>query len=254
MKHLLVFVCFWVVEDIIQSFNSIYTEDIDYFIVENKSPRSNEIEEFFKTKKLKGYIQFEKNILYNTLNIFNQDFRSLLNEYDVITYTDCDLYFENINDTFKEILTNLDQPRVMVSSADVFLGNHYDIEPKERIIGIDKFKEIMSKRIQEPGSIEKMTGLVLMTLKKESLFTILNSPDLHFRVTGVDRVMTENGGIWVHTRKNLAYHLAWDHYTSNDEYGVWKKKEFEGKTSEEFWNRQEFSNYRIIGQETNEGV
>lgn len=248
MKHLLVFFCFWQVEDIIQSFNSMESKGIDCFVVENHSIRSSEIESFFKTKKLKGYIQLDENIAYNALNIFNQDYRELLDKYDIISYTDGDLYFINIRNTYKEILSNLKKPNVMISSANVFTGDDYYKfnNPQYSIVGIDEFRKTMRKRKVEQGAIEGMTGLVLVTLKKESLFSILNTQNFHFRTTGLDRRVSELGGKWTHSRKNLAYHLTWDHYTLQDEYYIWKVKELEGITPDEFWDKRVYATYRRI--------
>ena len=53
MSHICVFLAFQNVEIIKTSFDSMYVEGVDYFIVENPSENSKQIEEYFKTKKLK---------------------------------------------------------------------------------------------------------------------------------------------------------------------------------------------------------
>ena len=117
MKHILVFFAFRNTEDIKTSFDSLYLDTIDYFVVENKSEFSDEIEKYFSTKRLKGYIQFEKNIASNAMTIFVRDFFKFLSEYDIITLTDGDLYFYDIKSTLDEIISNLDYPKALVSSA-----------------------------------------------------------------------------------------------------------------------------------------
>ena len=67
MKHICVFFIFNNLEHIIKSFESIQNSNIDYFIIENKSGNSTQIQEYFSTKNLKGYIQFKENISNNSI-------------------------------------------------------------------------------------------------------------------------------------------------------------------------------------------
>src|SRR5271157_5185698 len=140
MKHILVFFAFRNVEDIISSFDSMYLDTIDYFVVENKSDFSGDIEKYFSTKKLKGYIQFERNIAGNALSIFVKDFYDLLREYDIITMTDGDIYVADIKDTFDEIIKNLDYPKAVVSSITLYGWNSFELPPKRRIAGLENFR------------------------------------------------------------------------------------------------------------------
>ena len=69
MSHIIVFQAFYTLEHIKMSFESMQTEGVDYYVVENPSPYSDSIREYFMTKNLKGYIQFEENIGSNAMNI-----------------------------------------------------------------------------------------------------------------------------------------------------------------------------------------
>ena len=102
MNHICIFFIYHNLDHIIKSFESIQTPNVDYFIIENKSKNSNKIQEYFSTKTLKGYIQFEKNISNNAIEIFLNDYKELLLEYDYITITDGDLEIKDIYSTFKE--------------------------------------------------------------------------------------------------------------------------------------------------------
>jgi phosphosulfolactate synthase (CoM biosynthesis protein A) len=104
MKHICVFFIYNNLEHIIKSFESIQCPNIDYFIIENKSDNSSKIQEYFFTKNLKGYIQFEENISNNAIEIFLKDYKELLLEYDYITITDGDIEIKDINSTFKELI------------------------------------------------------------------------------------------------------------------------------------------------------
>ena len=118
MKHICVFLAYQNFEHIKMSFESMYLDSIDYFIIENKSDKSNEIRNFFESKKLKGYIQFQKNIAANAVNIFIKDFYNLLMEYDVITITDGDLYVYNIQDAFLFCETSFHIEKVFVIGGE----------------------------------------------------------------------------------------------------------------------------------------
>ena len=91
-KHICIFFCYEQVDVIKTAFDSNYVEGIDFFVVENGSRNSKEIEQYFQTKNLKGYIQFEKNISGNAMNIFLKDYMDLLKGYDDITITDGDFF------------------------------------------------------------------------------------------------------------------------------------------------------------------
>ena len=69
MKHICIFFIYNNLEHIIKSFESIQDPNVDYFIIENKSDNSSKIQEYFFTKNLKGYIQFEENISNNAMDV-----------------------------------------------------------------------------------------------------------------------------------------------------------------------------------------
>lgn len=69
-KHICVLFCFNNIQHIKQCYESLYNDNIDYFVVENKSTNSQQIQEYFNKQNLKGYIQFEQNITYKAMEIF----------------------------------------------------------------------------------------------------------------------------------------------------------------------------------------
>ena len=88
-KHICILFCFNNVDHIITCYESLQIDNVDFFVIENKSENSDLISTYFKTKPLTGYLQFNSNISNNAVTIFLKDFRSLLEQYDYITITDC---------------------------------------------------------------------------------------------------------------------------------------------------------------------
>lgn len=221
MKHICIFLAFNNFEHIKLSFESMYLDNIDFFVIENPSENSEKIKEFFLTKKLKGYIQFEKNIAANAVNIFIRDFYSLLEQYDIITITDGDLYLADARDCFKEIIDNLNYPNVIISSANLFKENYYNL--KNPIIGIDNYiKKYKDSQIESKPTYAN-TANNLITLKKENLSILKN---IYYLDSNISRKVNSLNKKWASTTKNIVYHLTWDLYSQNTEYYKWKLKVF----------------------------
>lgn len=220
MKHVCIFLAFWNVDLIKTSFDSLYHEGMDFIILENHSDYSDEIYEYFKDKKLKGYIKYEENAAIGAVNVFIRDHRELLLEYDYITYTDGDLYFHDIKETFREIREGLDMEGCIIASASLYPCNNYNRTGKNRIMGIKAYNRLMRFRAAEFGCHEGHTAGNLMTIKKEDLpiFENIHFQDIHI----YNRVMLWNRK-WYRTNKHLAYHLTWDLYREGNEYYKWKK-------------------------------
>lgn len=217
MKHVCVFLAFWNVNIIKTSFESLYHDEMDFIILENHSKYSDEIYQYFKNKKLKGYIKYEKNAALCAWNIFIRDHRKLLLEYDYITMTDGDLYFYDIKETFREIREGLDKEDCIIASAGLYKANHYD--NKKRIMGIKYYNEFMRARAVDFGCYEGHTAGNLITIKKENLplFENIHFGDTHLR--GRTKLW---GKKWYKTNKYIAYHLTWDVYVKGNEYYKWK--------------------------------
>jgi hypothetical protein len=210
--------------------------DIDFFIVENRSENSKRIEDYFSKQKIRGYIQFLDNIAASAMTIFIRNFSLFLDEYDIITFTDGDIYAADGKDTFTEIIENLSLPEVAISAADLFMENNYI--KSNRIIGIENFREKMTNRNVEYGHIQKWTGNILLTLKKQDLYIV---KDIHYVDTNIHKRVREHNKKWVATNKNLVYHITWDHYVEGNEYYEWKKKVYP-----QIWTDERTSEYRRI--------
>jgi hypothetical protein len=217
MKHICVFLAYQNFEHIKMSFESMYLDSIDYFIIENKSDKSNEIRNFFESKKLKGYIQFQKNIAANAVNIFIKDFYNLLMEYDIITITDGDLYIYNIQDAFLEIINNLLMPGVGISTISLFQDNNY--LSSNRTIGIDNYinKQSTSLAGKIPTFIQN--GNYLSSFKRDDLHILKN---IYYQDVKIFEAFIQQNKKSVATSKNLAYHLTWDLYHDNNPYYQYK--------------------------------
>lgn len=218
MKHICIFLAFNNLEHIKLSFESIQTENVDYFVVENPSENSAEIFNYFKNKNLIGYIKFQQNFAANAINTFIKDYRDLLLKYDYITITDGDIYVFDIKETFREIKLALEEPNCVISTANLYLGNNYDNQI--RVIGVDKYVELMKINTNKFGSVLGNTGNFLLTIKKENIGFIEN---IHFIDTNLKSRLDLNKKEWYKTNKNLVYHLTWDLYVDNNPYYEWKK-------------------------------
>jgi hypothetical protein len=238
MSHICVFLAFQNIEIIKTSFDSIYKEDIDYFVIENPSENSNQIEKYFKTKKLKGYIQFEKNIAANAVNLFIKDYFKLLNSYDYITITDGDLYLYDCNTAFKEIIQNLLKPNTLISSLPLYKGNLYTLPQATRKIGIPYYCEFMKNHKVELGGICSYSANNLITFKRSTLPLI---QDIYYLDTNIRKLVQSKKASWQVAQYSLAYHLTWDEYVDGNPYYEWKKK-----VISTIWEIKEDSNYKKI--------
>ena len=211
-KHACIFICYNNTDHIIESFNSIYKEDIDFFIIENKSINSDLISNFFITHKNKifKYIQFQENIANNALDIFLKDFYRELCDYNYITFTDGDLRIDNTDNTFKEIIKNLYLPDVLVSCVNLYTHNLPNIPGSQSWLPAGTKTE---------EYIECFTGIHLMTIIKENLFLFKNlkflDSNFHSKTISLNKK-------WVKTIHNKAYHLTWDLYKNNNSYYKFK--------------------------------
>jgi hypothetical protein len=231
MKHLCILFCYNNYEHIVKCYESLYCTNIDFFILENKSINSDKIENFFKNKNLKGYIQFNKNISNNAIPIFFTDYKQLVEQYDYITFTDCDLEVESSKKTFAEILKNLNLPNVAISCVDLSLDNL-----PTNIPGVENW--IPSIFLETDEYIICPTGGHLMTIKKEnlSLFTETN-PILDGNIL---KKVKNSGMLWVKTKEAKAKHLTWDLYKDEEEYYKFKIN------NPGIWNHGEYCDYLKI--------
>lgn len=230
-EHLCILWCFNNYEHIARCFESIQMSAIDYFIIENRSPNSPQIEAFFIKQRLKGYIQFEQNIGDNAVKIFLKDYVALLKQYAYITFTDGDLYLSNIAHTFAEIGGILERKEVGVCTVDLDLSNfpHHLAKPSDWLPQPTFTSDIY---------VECLTGAHLMTLKQENLDIMLNSPkaiDNGFRMACASKRLK-----WVKTKVSKAYHLTWDYYKPGNEYYNFRKN------NPKIFDHNNFCNYKII--------
>jgi len=219
----------------------MYLENIDFFVVENGSDNSDKIKEYFLSQKskLKGYIQFEKNITTNALFIFVKDYYDLLMTYDIFTLTDSDLYIIDAKKTWDEILKNLQRPSAIYSGCDRFLDNHFTVP--NRIVGIDKFKEVMSRK---KGNLEYKRGtgigIHMMTMKVDKIKKLF---DIRPFKDGTISKEVKKKGIWFLTTENIAYNMSWDHFNTMDDYDTAKRKRAEKTNTNKWWISEEICNY-----------
>lgn len=208
-NHLCILWCFNNVEHIKRCFESIYLPEIDYFIVENKSPNSDQISAYFSEKRLAGYIQFEENIADNAVRIFFNDYNSLINRYAYITFSDCDLELKESRTAFTEIKNILAHPEVGVCAVNLSLKNfpHNIAKPS------DWLPPVIGEAIDYT---EVPTGSHFATVTKGNIgiFTVPGkSIDGAFR-----QECAKRGLKWTRTKKAKAYHLTWDYYRKGHPY------------------------------------
>lgn len=203
----------------------------DYFIVENRSPNSPQIEAFFLLQRLKGYIQFEKNIADNAVKIFFRDYEPLLKQYQYISFSDADLLISNTTDTFQEIWQILQHTEVGVCTVELKMDNfpHHIAKPSDWLPSPTKAM---------PDYVECLTGSHLLTLKNENIDILLNAPkalDNDFRMACASK-----GLKWVRTKVSKAYHLTWDYYHEGHPYYEFRKN------NPNIFNQKNTCNYKII--------
>jgi hypothetical protein len=239
-KHILIFFCFNNFEHIKISFDSMYNDNIDYFIIENKSKYSEEIKNYFLEQKKDNiirYIQFEKNISSNAINIFLKRFGDFLRKYEYVTITDGDYYIHDMKLTMQEIMTAFNHKDCAISSVDIYQGNH--TKNPNKIIGIEPYNDFMKKRESiNPNNIIGIGVPSLMTLHKKDLY-ILES--IYYFDGNIRSKVNEVGKSWYITVKNQSYHLTNDLCYDGNEYMDWKKN-----YGHAIWHITEEANYNIL--------
>lgn len=78
----------------------------------------------------------------------------------------------------------------------------------------------------------------LVTLKKENLFLL---KDIYYLDSNIKRKIEILNKKWVHTNKNIAYHLTWDLYRPGNDY-----YEFKVKNYRNIWHIKKESNYNKL--------
>jgi hypothetical protein len=235
-NHLIVFIAYKHFDIVKSSLDSISNyEKADIFVVENKSENSVELENYFSTKNLLGYIQFEDNIANSAITIFIRDFWDLISQYDYVTITDGDLFIADINETFKEVIDAFKNPQIIVSSVDLWQGNSYLNEVR---LSEKEYLEDSLVNQREFGSVEGITGAFLITIQNKDLEAIRG---YLFVDNYLANKVNNMQGKWFKTNKNLAYHLTWDLYYEGNEYFEFKKQVFD-----KIWFIEKHCNYKII--------
>lgn len=214
-NHLCILWCYNNTEHIKQCFESAYLPTMDYFIVENKSPNSAEISEYFLSKRLAGYIQFEENIADNAVKIFFRDFRFFIARYAYFTFSDCDLVLDDAEKAFSEIRNILSHREVGVCAVNLKLDNfpHNIAKPSDWLppaVGeCDLYTEVP-------------TGSHFATTTKGNMGIFTLAPrgiDDEFR-----KMCAARGLKWTRTKEASAYHLTWDYYHPGHPYFDFRKK------------------------------
>lgn len=224
-RHLIVFIAFAQAEIIKTSFDSIYDESFDYFVVENISENSPIIQKYFSYRassasNIKGYIQFRENISATAMDCFLLDFDNLIRQYDYLTITDGDFFMYDIKDAMAELVLAFQDPKCLVSSVPLYLDNNYD-RGKDRIIGTNVFCEKQKERqFIEHFLYPGITSACFLTFKTNN-FDFLKC--IHFIDTNIHKKVMSLGGQWLVCEKNQAYHLTWDLYFDGNPYYEWKK-------------------------------
>lgn len=228
-NHICVLFCYRNFEHIKQCFDSICDNKTDYFIVENHSHNSSDIEKYFLDKKIEGYIQFEKNITNNAVNIFLRDFKYKLREYKYITFSDCDLLVNDKEMLFDELFSNLEHKDVLISCADLEMENLPKVKGSENWI---------PSSTTGKDYIEGYTGIHYLTIKNENLNFFDNT---HFLDVNLHLKCKKWKKKWVKTLNNKVYHLTWDIYITGNEYF-----EFKLKNHSNLWNHKAVCDYKKI--------
>lgn len=220
-KHLVIFFCYKNAEHIIQSFDSIKEYDADFFVIENPSENSEIVKNYFFSQNLKGYLQFHENICNSAIKIMLNDYWGMINEYEYLTITDGDLFVYDINSTFNEIISALDNNEIGVASADLWQGNNYIYDIRK---GVEEYLLESSNNNTEFGCVEGNTGAFFVTLKNENFYIL---KDLLFVDSYLYHKLTAFGKRWFKTKRNLVYHLTWDLYVEGNEYFEYKKQVYD---------------------------
>jgi hypothetical protein len=235
-KHLIVFLAYQHFDIVKESFESISEVDADIFIVENKSDCSKQISDYFTDKNHKGYIQFHTNIANSAISIFIDKFWNILTEYEYITITDGDLYVYDVNDMFAEIFDALKNKQVLLSSADLWQGNHYLNNVR---LGFDDFLNESKNNQTKFGSVSGHTGNFFVTIRNENL-NLLKQRKLYLD-SYLAEVVNSNNGYWYKTNKNKIYHLTWDLYFEGNPYFDFKKQVYD-----KIWFKEQYCEFDVL--------
>lgn len=241
-KHLCVLIVYNNFEHIKLCFDSIKNNtNIDFFIIENYSKNSNEIKNYFLSQNLVGYIQFIDNIAANARRIWRNDYHEFVNNYDIITISDGDLYVYDSKSMFTEILQNLQVDDVIASSADLYRGNYY--KSNTRVIGIEKYKDEMKNRTIDNELSFCNTACNFITFTNKNYFKIFNKDeDKIILDNNIYASIKNNNGKWIKTVNNIIYHLTWDLYQDQNEYFIFKKEFVKNGN----WRKRKTCDYNII--------
>ena len=218
-KHLIVFLAYQHLDIVSKSFESINQVDSDIFIVENKSENSGQISQYFQDKNHKGYIQFHENVANSSMTIFIRDFWQLISSYEYVTFTDGDLFVYDVNEMFSEIFDAFKNPNVLISSAELWQGNHY---LNEHRLGFDDFINDCKNSKEPFGSITGNTGNFFVTIKNENLNILLDSK--LYLDSYLAETVNKRNGYWYKVNQNKVYHLTWDLYYDGNPYFEFKKE------------------------------
>jgi hypothetical protein len=229
-KHICIFICYNNFEHIVKCFESIKNLPIDFFIIENFSKNSKQIEDYFIKQKVKGYVQFEKNITNNAVNIIKKDFSNLFESYEYITFSDCDLLVVNPQSLFDEIYKILNHDDVGVCCSSLSMDNLPNVP--------DAQSWIPQPISHHKDYINTNTGVHFMTIKQKNYKIIKNTKFLDSLMCSEIRSRDLK---WVATKKNNVKHLTWDLYHVDDEYYGFKLKR-----GFDLWSHNEVSNYVVL--------
>jgi|688.fasta_scaffold395541_2 hypothetical protein len=239
-RHLIVFLAFQQEDIIKKSFDSVYDESFDYFIVENISENSIAIRNYFEGKKqtadnLVGYIQFQQNISATSIDCFLVDFDSLIKQYEYLTITDGDFFMYDIKNAMDELVLAFNNPRCVVSSIPLYLENNYD-RGEHRVVGTDIFLARQKERQSIPLShYEGITSNCFLTYRTSQI-DFLKS--IHYIDVYIHNAVLSMGGQWLVCGRNQSYHLTWDLYFDGNPYYEWKKA-----VIGQIWDRMPIVNY-----------
>lgn len=229
-KHIVILICYNNFEHIVQCFESIKNLPFDFFIIENYSNNSIAIQEYFKKEDLIGYVQFEENISNNAVDVIKNDYSELINSYEYITFSDCDLLPNNSVDLFNEIYKILEHNQVGVCGTSLLSDNLPNIPNSSWWTG-------------HPISINfdyinMNTGIWFITIKQRNYHIVEN---VKFKDSTWCNSIREKKLIWAATKINKVKHLTWDLFYDGNEYYEFKKKSFK-----DIWNHNNFCNYKVI--------
>lgn len=230
-SHLCILFCYQNIQHIKQCYESLYLNNIDFFVVENYSLNSEQIADYFsKCKNIIGHIRFDENITYRANEIFFEDYFKLCEQYNFITITDCDLLIKT-KDAWEEIKNNLNFKDVGISCIDLCLKNFpYHINNSD--------SWIPSPIDITDSYIECKTGVHLLTVKKENFSILKTKPFIDYNIH--NEIYNLNLK-WVKTKFNKAIHLTWDLYNENGDYLKYKIENIHS-----LWNHLKTSNYTIL--------